>query len=1377
MTTRVLLKTAALALALVSTLTGCEANVSRPSSEAPTPVLASQSSAVVGDGRIQSNEQCDDGNTTSGDGCSATGTIEAGYLCHVPGRACSLASLCGNNVTNPGEACDDGNTTVEANGCSATCDLSLCGNGAFNNRPWPNFDQEICDDGNRAEGDGCSRQCEVEPGFACAGSPSRCVSAGVVVFNTGVDQNNRRLETGADPHWFYSGTTTGAATDVRDANDWPQEIQTARYMAAPLGAPVCVYQDFLIPSTTNIAQFRLRLATFNDNAFDGARVNGTAFTPTVVNDPGGEPWQKNIFREFGTTAPWRPGLNTIELCNENAETEPNAFRYLFVDAYDDRCGDGVVSPREDCDDGNTANNDGCSSTCGIEPGYGCTSTSPSTCAQTCGNGLLNPGEQCDDGNATANDGCNASCRVEAGYSCPNPGQACVQTCGNGAIDAGEQCDDGNVLGSDGCSAACRIERGYECSGAPSVCAPLCGNGALNAGELCDDGNTRSNDGCSNACTLELGYACPTPGQACAQTCGNGNVNPGEQCDDGNQASLDGCNTECRVEAGYACSTPATGPSVCTLSCGNGTLDANETCDDGNTTANDGCSSGCRVETGYTCSGQPSTCATICGDGITAGNERCDDGNTTAGDGCNATCTVEPGWSCPAPGNVCFNTCGNGAVDSGETCDDSNTTNGDGCSASCSVESGYTCSGAPSVCRTSCGDGVIAGDEVCDDGNLNNGDACSSRCLLTNGQTCNASGVCDSGFCNPATNVCAAATGCGNGAIDEGELCDDGDTSSGDGCSATCTIETGYSCDGNPSVCAVTCGDGVKAASEACDDGNATAGDGCSATCTVEAGHGCKRNDLSTFFTRLGVSQCTQVTDLNAPVLPDASVQAGLSAPNRYRMQYVSGAVSYAGGNTWYPGIMGVNANPGAGVQRFSLGRVPADGAASTTRNAAMALGFAVSRDFDAASGDVRLAFVDTDCSLNNNSETAVTYRVDALSICQLVPVVTTPAPGGQTGGNIGGTGTPGATINVYLDGSGTPACTAVVDANGNWSCNLGDVPNGPHTAEVTSTILHATETAPELSFTVVDDTEAPAAPVITGPANGAVLTTQTPPLSGTAEPGSTVTVREGDTVLCTATTDASGNWTCTPTTPLAAGPHTITATATDSAGNVSPPSNTVTFTIDLSGPGAPVITGPANGSVLNNPSPAISGTAEAGSTVTVREGDTVICTAVTNDAGQWTCTPTTPLADGPHTVTATATDTAGNVSPVSAPDTFRIDTQAPDTTIPRGPGTRTDDGSASFEYGSNEEGVRFECSLDGRAFVPCDASATYNVGGGEHTLRVRSIDAAGNVDASPAVYTWTVEITRAFAGGGCSAAPASSGLALLALLGLRRRNRQTATRK
>ena len=82
------------------------------------------------------------------------------------------------------------------------------------------------------------------------------------------------------------------------------------------------------------------------------------------------------------------------------------------------CGDGVwVSGTEDCDDFNTADNDGCSSTCTEETGYSCTGTAGSaqTCSPDCGDGIwLNP-EECDDGDEDDGDGCSSTCKVEDGW--------------------------------------------------------------------------------------------------------------------------------------------------------------------------------------------------------------------------------------------------------------------------------------------------------------------------------------------------------------------------------------------------------------------------------------------------------------------------------------------------------------------------------------------------------------------------------------------------------------------------------------------------------------------------------------------------------------------------------------------------------------------------------------------------------------------------------------------------------------------------------------------------------------------------------------------------------------------------------------------------
>lgn len=76
-------------------------------------------------------------------------------------------------------------------------------------------------------------------------------------------------------------------------------------------------------------------------------------------------------------------------------------------------------------------------------------------------------------------------------------------------------------------------------------------------------------------------------------------------------------------------------------------------------------------------------------------------------------------------------------------------------------------------------------------------------------------------------------GCGDGFIEGIEECDDGNPDDGDGCSSTCTVESGWDCTGEPSACTEVCGDGIITGSEECDDGNLDDGDGCSSICVVE----------------------------------------------------------------------------------------------------------------------------------------------------------------------------------------------------------------------------------------------------------------------------------------------------------------------------------------------------------------------------------------------------------------------------------------------------------------------------------------------------------------------------------------------------------------
>jgi hypothetical protein len=126
------------------------------------------------------------------------------------------------------------------------------------------------------------------------------------------------------------------------------------------------------------------------------------------------------------------------------------------------------------------------------------------------------------------------------------------------------------------------------------------------------------------------------------------------------------------------------------------------------------------------------------------------------------------------------------------------------------------------------------------------------------------------------------------------------------------------------------------------------------------------------------------------------------------------------------------------------------------------------------------------------------------------------------------------------------------------------------------------------------------------------------------------------------------------------------------------------------------------------------------------------------------CTsPFTPsgLADGNRTFNVRARDQAGNISTPAA-YTWTIDTTPPDTAISGGPANGGTTGpTVAFTF-TSEPGTTFQCRVDSGSFSGCTSPFTItNLTDGSHTFSVRAVDAAGNVDASPASRTWTVDAT------------------------------------
>jgi cysteine-rich repeat protein len=564
-------------------------------------------------------------------------------------------------------------------------------------------------------------------------------------------------------------------------------------------------------------------------------------------------------------------------CNVNADCTTGSCTPDGCSAdcmSNETCGNHIVDLGETCDDGNTVSGDACESDC--KSGIGC------------GNGVIDPGEECDDGDGDNNNDCNNGCKINVcgdgilnstghHHEDCDPGTTGVPVetatcnidcsfaaCGDGKVNrhftpaggtAPEECDAGpsgaNADNKD-CTAHCRVN--------------FCGDGLADTNganlEQCDDGDHIDNNGCSNDCT--------TP------SCGNGIVDQGEECDlgagnNGATSACPGCKIaicgDGKTEAGIEqCDPGAVGMDTATCnhdcttaSCGDSKLNAQfvpvgapggEQCDPPD--AMHGCSTKCQLE--HCGNGQldpleecdngaannaqgpclPSCRFAKCGDGVlesasnsTPATEQCDtglaNGTTTACAYGAHACTLCNANCQNIAGTVSF--CGDGVPDAGhgEGCDNG-AANG---ATSCTYTGGAShasnnCSVCTSTCANAsttgpfCGDGAITNGEVCDDGfGVNGTTVCpygQTSCTICN-STC-------SGTISGTPNFC------GDGNPDAGETCDAGAANGATSCaylnggtshsSNTCT-NCSMACT-SVSSSGPYCGDGAVTNSEACDDG-------------------------------------------------------------------------------------------------------------------------------------------------------------------------------------------------------------------------------------------------------------------------------------------------------------------------------------------------------------------------------------------------------------------------------------------------------------------------------------------------------------------------------------------------------------------------------
>ncbi|WP_342049660.1 BapA/Bap/LapF family large adhesin [Acinetobacter nosocomialis] len=337
--------------------------------------------------------------------------------------------------------------------------------------------------------------------------------------------------------------------------------------------------------------------------------------------------------------------------------------------------------------------------------------------------------------------------------------------------------------------------------------------------------------------------------------------------------------------------------------------------------------------------------------------------------------------------------------------------------------------------------------------------------------------------------------------------------------------------------------------------------------------------------------------------------------------------------------------------------------------------------------------------------------------------VTTALTNDSTPALTGTVNDPTAKVVVTVDGVAYPA---VNNGDGTWTLADNTLPvltDGPHTVTVTATDPAGNVGTGNAVVTV--DTTAPSAPVL-DPINA------TNPVTGTAEPGSTVTVSFPDGTTATVVAGPDGKWTVPNPGDLTDG-QTVTATATDPAGNPSLPGTGV---VDAVAPTVAVTT-----ALTNDSTPALTGTVNDPTAKVVVTVDGVNYPATNNGDGTWTLADNTlpVLADGPHTVTVTATDPAGNVGTTNAVVT--VDTTAPtvglsdvttNDSTPELTGT-VNDPSATVVVTVN--GVNYTAVNNGNGSWTLADNTLPVLADGPHTVTVTATDPAGNVSTTSAVVT------------------------------------------
>ncbi|HSS33529.1 MAG TPA: hypothetical protein VLL27_09645 [Solirubrobacterales bacterium] len=321
-----------------------------------------------------------------------------------------------------------------------------------------------------------------------------------------------------------------------------------------------------------------------------------------------------------------------------------------------------------------------------------------------------------------------------------------------------------------------------------------------------------------------------------------------------------------------------------------------------------------------------------------------------------------------------------------------------------------------------------------------------------------------------------------------------------------------------------------------------------------------------------------------------------------------------------------------------------------------------------------------------------------------------------------------AGFQCSLDAGFFESCTSPQEYSG--------LDNGSHTFEVRAVDKSGTSDFTPAAYTWTVDTTAPSVTLLGTPPNPSNQSSGTFEFSvedsgGSGLKGTECRLDGAPLAACSSPVNYG---------PLADGPQVFEVSASDNAGNTA--GETFNWTIDTAAPTTTIDTNPPATSASATASFTFSGADPGGTGVSGFE-----CKL---DAGTFEICATpqefTGLPDGSHSFEVRAIDAASNVDATPASYVWTVDTTAPTTTIDTKPSSSSADPSPPFTFSGADPGgsgvASFECKLDAGAFATCSSPKSLSgLADGTHTFEVRAKDNAGNTDASPAAYTWTVDTT------------------------------------